>query len=169
MTATGEPEPRYREGLVASRYGRRVPWMIVLGDRDAIAWVLSHQQMAVTSRVAALPGVGDPVALYTTRGAFKNPTRDRAQVIGLGTVVQAPVVKDITIAGRTYAKSFGLRFDLLAELRQGLPFEPLVPKLGFIGNKTSWGGAVRRPVVRLPEADFTLIANRFRAHRAKVS
>ena len=64
----------------------------------AVAWVLGHQRMAVSSRVATLPAVGDPVVVYTTRGAFKNPTRDRAEVIALGTVADTPVVKAVTVA-----------------------------------------------------------------------
>src|SRR5438067_1270960 len=97
--------------------------MIVLGDAEAIAWVIEHHRMAVNSRVATLPEVGDRVALYATRSAYRNPTRDRAQVIGLGEVTQAPMVAQLVVAGHCYAQSFGLRFDLLAQPRQGLAFE----------------------------------------------
>jgi hypothetical protein len=141
--------------------------MIILGDCDAIGWVLSNGRMAVNGRVAALPDPGERVALYVTRGAYRNPTRDRAQIIGLAEVTEPPRTADVVVAGRSYAKSFGLRFDDVAEQRAGLPFEPLVPRLRFISNKASWGGAVRRPVVRLPEADFRLIEKAYRAHRSR--
>jgi hypothetical protein len=77
-------------------------------------------------------------------------------------------VGDVTVGGRTYARSFDLRFDAVAEPRCGLPFEPLVQRLRFITKKEHWGGVLRRPVVRLPDADFALIEKRFRAHCARV-
>jgi predicted RNA-binding protein len=141
--------------------------MIVLGDRDAMGWVLKHGRMAVNARVATLPAAGDRVVLYVSRGAHRNPTRDQAQVIGLGEVAGEPITKPIVIAGRTYARSFPLRLNDVAEPRCGLSFEELVPLLEFIRNKDAWGGAVRRPVVRLSEADYRLIETCFRAHRAR--
>jgi hypothetical protein len=163
----GRPRSPVTGNRVVRRYGRPVPWMIILGDCDAIAWVLSNGRMAVNGRVAALPDPGERVALYVTRGAYRNPTRDRAQIIGLAQVTEPPEISEVVVAGRSYAKSFGLRFDDVAEPRAGLPFEPLVPRLRFIGNKASWGGAVRRPVVRLSEADFRVIEEAYRAHRSQ--
>lgn len=38
------------------------------------------------------------------------------------------------------------------------PVKPLVPELSFIRSKTHWGAAFRFGVVRVPAADFALIA-----------
>ena len=38
------------------------------------------------------------------------------------------------------------------------PVRPLVPDLSFIRSKTHWGAAFRFGVVRVPAADFALIA-----------
>jgi len=143
--------------------------MIVLGNGDAIAWVLSKERMAVNARLTALPDPGDRIVLYVTRGAYHNPTRDRSQVIGLAEATGRPSIGRIEVAGRSYGKSFGLRLDDIADIGRGLPFEPLVPRLGFIANKASWGGALRRPVVKLPESDFSVIESAFRAHRRRES
>ena len=38
------------------------------------------------------------------------------------------------------------------------PIKPLIEQLSFIRNKTHWGAAFRFGTVRVPEADFALIA-----------
>lgn len=145
-------------------YRQSVPWLIVLGDRDAIDWVVANGRMAVSDKVRTLPEPGERVALYTTRGAYRNPTRDRSQIIGLGRVTGKAVRRDINVAGKTYAASFPIGIDAITESRQGLPFEPLVEHLTFITTKRTWGGALRRPLVRIPDADFKQIERRFMAH-----
>ena len=55
-------------------------YLLVIGDREALGWILAEQRMAFSSmsrpHVRAL-SPGDTLLLYTTRGCFKNPTRDR--------------------------------------------------------------------------------------------
>ena len=68
-------------------------WLCTIGDRDALWWVLSEQRMAfpMKRRRRTLDELeaGDALYLYTTRGAFGNPTRDRGRVIGRATADQA--------------------------------------------------------------------------------
>jgi hypothetical protein len=67
-------------------------YLVVLGERDAIRWVLEQQRMAFPatprSEVAAL-GPGDHLLLYATRGAWHNPGRDRGRIIGSATPLSA--------------------------------------------------------------------------------
>lgn len=59
-------------------------YLVILGDREAIGWVLREQRMAFPAtpraEVAALAS-GDRLYLYATRGAWRNPTRDRGRII----------------------------------------------------------------------------------------
>lgn len=127
-------------------------------------WVITHGLMAVGARVRSLPEPDDRLVLYTSRGAFHNPTRDRAQVIGLGIATSEPRNRQVVVAGRRYERSFGLEIARISEPRQGLDFASLVPRLDFITKKSSWGGALRRPVVRISEKDYTTIATGFTKH-----
>lgn len=51
-------------------------------------------------------------------------------------------------------------FRLEVEFHEAVPapVRPLVPELSFIRSKTHWGAAFRFGVVRVPAADFALIA-----------
>src|SRR6202051_2908697 len=63
-----------------------VGYLLVIGERDALAWVLTTQRMAVPdyrSREVSALEPGDQLFLYTTRGCFHNPTRDRGRVVGV--------------------------------------------------------------------------------------
>ncbi|HKF79950.1 MAG TPA: hypothetical protein VKB17_03920, partial [Thermoleophilaceae bacterium] len=64
-------------------------YLLILGEREALAWVLREQRMAFSARRARSASaltLGDRLLLYTTRGCFHNPTRDRGRVIGAGEV-----------------------------------------------------------------------------------
>ena len=60
-------------------------YLLIIGDREALGWVVSSGQMAFPSvrrsEVRSL-GVGDELFLYPTRGASKNSTRNRGRIIG---------------------------------------------------------------------------------------
>ena len=77
-------------GRCGGRYGGFVPasYLVIIGDREPLAWVLSNQRMAFpghrAQEVSALRE-GDEMLLYATRGCFRNPTRDRGRVIGRAT------------------------------------------------------------------------------------
>ena len=86
---------------------------------------------AVVSRRRATAGVHPPSV------AFAN-----------GTVYQA--------VGRRSFGSISPRRRLLPRSRR--PVRPLIEELTFIRSKTHWGAAFRFGVLRVPEADFALIA-----------
>jgi len=141
----------------------------VLGRQDAILWVIQHKRMAVSSRIRTLPGEGDRVVLYATRGASGNPNKTLGQIIGLGTVKGSPEHRAIDVSGVTYPTSFELELNLVAEPRKGLPFAPLVPELEFITKKATWGGALRRPIVRITDSDLRRLEGAFRTHMRRRS
>jgi hypothetical protein len=60
-------------------------YLLVIGDREALGWILSAERMAFPDfRRAETRSLksGDRLLIYTTRGCFKNPTRDRGRIIG---------------------------------------------------------------------------------------
>ncbi len=84
-------------------------YLLVIGDREALGWILTTGRMAFPSagraEVAALKP-GDELFLYTTRGCFKNPTRDRGRIIATARVT-SPVEhldKPVHFADRDFCR-----------------------------------------------------------------
>ncbi|MGZ5835897.1 MAG: EVE domain-containing protein [Xanthobacteraceae bacterium] len=66
-------------------------------------------------------------------------------------------------SGEPYAYDMGggfvpTRRDVDFKPCQEAPIRPLVPRLGFIRNKQSWGYVFRHGQIEIPQADFTVIA-----------
>jgi hypothetical protein len=143
-------------------------WLVVLSDASATRWVLEHRRMAFRANVSTHALKPDaPIALYVTRGAFHNPTRDESQIVAVGRVASFMVEEAIEVAGQRYERWCGLEFDATVPLRKGLPFRTLVKQLMFIANKDAWAAYVRRTLVPLPPEDFDLIHRTFLEHVAR--
>ena len=141
--------------------------LLVISERDALAWVLAHQRMAFPRRrlfEAAQAAPGDSFLLYTTRGCFHNARRDRGRVIGEATVASAvePLAEPVEIAGRTFTLGCDLKPCSLASLHRGVELAPLVPHLGAFPDPTMWSVRLRRTVMPLPPADARLLRDRLR-------
>jgi hypothetical protein len=142
-------------------------YLVVLGDREAIAWVLRERRMAFPAtpraEVRAL-SVGDRLYLYATRGAWKNPTRDRGRVIGLAKAGSAAVALDrpVEIAGRSFWSHCSLTFDGVVPYPDGVELQPLVPRLAAFPKPEAWSIYLRRPLLSLPQADADLIEAQLR-------
>jgi hypothetical protein len=70
-------------------------YLLPIADREPLAWIVREQRTAFGEhrrREAEALAVGDVLFLYTTRGCFRNPTRDRGRVIGRA-VVKAPATR----------------------------------------------------------------------------
>ncbi len=133
-------------------------YLVVLGERDAISWVLRGSRMAFPatprSEVAAL-AAGDRLYLYATRGAWRNPTRDRGRVIGVATAT-TPVrvlAEPVEIAGRSFPSGCELRLEGVVPYPGGLELQPLVEQLEAFPKPKAWSVYLRRALVRLPAAD----------------
>jgi hypothetical protein len=134
-------------------------YLLVIGDRNAVGWILTEQRMAFPSarrsEVGALR-IGDELFLYTTRAAFKNPTRDRGRVIGSAHVV-SPVEtlgEPMRFGDRMFPVGCGLEINRLAPYTQGIELAPLASTLRvFEGAPNSWSVRLRRPLLRLPAED----------------
>lgn len=143
-------------------------YLLVLGTREGLAWVISNGRMAFSesnaSRVEALKP-GDRLFLYTTRGAFGNPALDRGRIIGEAEV-KTPVrrrARSLEIGGRTFTHECGIHIESLARYRAGLELTPLVKELHAFPNPNRYSARLRRPLLRLPDEDARLIRRRMKA------
>jgi len=142
--------------------------VLVIGEREALSWVLSERRMAFPMRRrlnAHRLRPGDGLLLYTTRGAFHNPTRDRGRVIGEARVTSPAVDLDppITVAGRDFTTACDIESLALAPMREGVELAPLVPEMRAFPDPRTWSVHLRRPLVPLPRADANHLRRRLRS------
>jgi hypothetical protein len=99
---------------------------------------------------------GDRLFLYTTRGCFRNPTRDRGRIIGVGYVTGAlrHARRSIEFDGRVYPYEMPLAIEALSEYRQGMELAPLVAGLSeTFPVPHAWSALMRRPLVPVSRDD----------------
>jgi hypothetical protein len=143
-------------------------FLLVIGDREALAWVLSSGRMAFPdlrrSETRTLTA-GDRLLIYTTRGCFKNPTRDRGRIIGEATVTTAVAELEDPVAfgGRSFPAGCGLRIESLAPLGAGVDLAEYVSRLDAFPHPDSWSIQLRRPLLTLSAGDALLLGNSLRA------
>lgn len=137
-------------------------YLLVIGDREALAWIVSSQQMAFPSyrrRSSALLRPGDNLLLYTTRGCFRNPTLDRGRVLGHATVASAVSVLDAPVEfdGRVFPVGCSLAIHMLTPYRTGVELAEYVPLMNTFSNPSIWGTSLRRVLVPIDDHDFNLL------------
>ena len=139
-------------------------YLLPIADRKPLHWIVRERRTAFAehrSADAAQLERGDRLFLYTTRGCFRNPTRDRGRVIACASVA-AParrLEEPVRFADRVYPYLVELEIGVFAPFRQGVELAPLVPKLAAtFPDPRSWSVRLRRALVPLPPADADLIA-----------
>jgi hypothetical protein len=143
-------------------------WVVVLGERGGVAWVLNESRMAWTeasSRRADRIQVSDMCALYITRGAYHNPTRDEGQLIAVGTMSSPPsrLARPVVIAGKTFVTACDLQITTRLPEREGVSVRPLVGQLSFVRRKDVWGQYFRSGLIEVSSEDFEVMAHAVRA------
>ncbi|MFV8241868.1 hypothetical protein ACNQR9_08030 [Mycolicibacterium peregrinum] len=104
--------------------------------------------------------IGDELFLYTTRGAFKNPTLHRGRIIGRAIVSSAvvPLERPMNFGGREFHLGCDIGVVSLAAFGQGIELSPAIGRLQtFAGTGKGWAVRLRRPLVQITEADAALI------------
>jgi len=150
-------------------------YLLVLGERSGLAWVLENERMAFTAeRAKVAEGLepGDELFIYTSRGCFGNPTRDRGRVVGTARVSGAPRKrrKALRLAGRDFTQEVDIKLTSLVPRRQdGVELAGLVPRLESFPNKTAWAATLRRPLVELAAEDASLLRQRLRPVASEAS
>jgi hypothetical protein len=147
-------------------------YILPIADRQPLAWILREQRTAFgenRSREAQALEAGDVLFLYTTRGCFRNPTRDRGRVIGRATVTTSArrVAKPPSLGDREFPHIVELAIESLAPLREGLELAPLIPRLmRTFPDPKSWSVRMRRALVPLDARDAAIIERELGSHVA---
>jgi hypothetical protein len=136
--------------------------LLIIGDRAALSWVVTGQRMAFPpgrARAARTLDVGDEIFLYTTRGCFRNPTRDLGRVIARASVTTPVRALDEPVVFGDRSFSEGCRFEVsgLAPFRDGLVLRDLVSRLSVFPDPATWSVRMRRASLELPPGDADLI------------
>ncbi|MFI1068539.1 hypothetical protein [Streptomyces puniciscabiei] len=141
--------------------------LVIISDRTALSWVLTEQRMAFPAgraRAAHAIGEGDEVLLYSTRGCFRNPTRDLGRVLGQATV-SSPVrtlAEPVVFGERSFTEGCELTIHGLAPFREGVVLRDHVERLSVFPDPKSWSIRMRRASLPLPEADADLLRKELR-------
>jgi hypothetical protein len=142
-------------------------YLVILGDRDAIGWVLREQRMAFPAtpraEVAAL-ATGDRLFLYATRGAWRNPTRDRGRIVGAATAAGPARVLDepVEMSGRRFVSGCRLEIQGVVPYPGGLELQPMVGHMAAFPKPEAWSVYLRRALLSLPAADAALLEGALR-------
>jgi hypothetical protein len=137
-------------------------YLLVIGDRAALAWVLAEQRMAFPalrrSRAMALE-IGDELLVYTTRGCFHNPGRDQGRVMGLAKVTThvRDLAEPVVFSERRYTLGCALDIQGVAALHEGIELRPLITELHVFPDARTWSAQLRRSLVPLDEHDASLL------------
>jgi hypothetical protein len=139
--------------------------LLIIGERQALAWVLRNERMAFPSarlRQVAVLAKEDDLLIYTTRGCFHNPTRDRGRVIARAIARTTVTHREspLELAGRRFGLECSFDLLLLAPFGQGVEFSPLVRRMRTFPNKDAWSARMRRPLLTLARPDAALVSGR---------
>jgi hypothetical protein len=139
-------------------------YLLPIADREPLVWILRERRTAfpIYRRHDAerlIPG--DRLLLYTTRGCFHDPTRDRGRVIGVATIKGR--IKHLAEPIRFGEKEFPIGVDLalqtLVPRDEGVELAPLVPSLPkTFSNPAAWSATLRRALVPFDDEEAERIA-----------
>ena len=137
-------------------------FLLVIGDREPLAWVLTEERMAFTTGRASLARrltPGDRLFLYTTRGCFRNPTRDRGRVIGEATVktTVTTLEKPVEFGDLAFPLGCHLHITGLAARAAGVQLGTMLDKLHLFPDPKTWSVRLRQVLVPIDAHDATLL------------
>jgi hypothetical protein len=136
--------------------------LLVIGDRQALAWILTSQRMAFTETRASTAQrlqPDDKLLLYTTRGCFRSPVRDRGRVIGEATVNSAVtrLADPVTFGERSFPVGCSMTLHRLTHFRTGVELAEYVRQMHTFRNPDVWSVYLRRTLVALDDHDYDLL------------
>jgi len=137
-------------------------YILPIADREPFFWILSEQRTAFPAhrtREAEALNVGDTLLLYTTRGCFRNPTRDRGRIVGIAIVAERPSrLRDpVHFRDREYPIGVPLSIESLAPRQAGVELAPLISRLETFPEGRGWSARIRRAVVSITDRGATLL------------
>ncbi len=134
--------------------------LLVISDREPLAWMLRTSSFAIpVGRASSAPRVGDSLLLYTTRGCYRNPTRDRGLVMGAARVVSeaTALAEPVRFGDREFGIGLGLEIDGVCPVHTGVELGGLQGRLELLPTAGPWSYRMRRTLVRVSERDEKVI------------
>jgi hypothetical protein len=134
-------------------------YLLPIADREPLIWILRTRRTAFPIyRRPEAEGLtkGDVLLLYSTRGCFHNPTRDRGRVIGIATVKRRvrELAEPIRFGAREFPIGVDLAFQALAPRNEGVELAPLVAELPkTFANPAAWSATLRRALVPFDDGE----------------
>jgi hypothetical protein len=141
---------------VPTEKSRSQSFLLIFGDSEGFAWVLEHERMAFTSERYGLASEVEPgseLLLYTSRGCFGNPTRDRGRVVGLAQARSTLTAKRLHIGGRRFDFVQDLSITGVCARGDGVDLASRVSSMRTFPSATSWSAHLRKPLLRLDPVD----------------
>lgn len=135
--------------------------LLMISDREPLAWLLAEQRFALPRDRPALPP-GARLLLYTTRGCYRNRDRDRGLVMGLASA-RTPTRRlnePIRFRGRDYPFGFRLNIEGLALPHKGIDLGHMAGLLDALPDPAIWSTRLRRSPLALSARDAALILDR---------
>lgn len=152
--------------MSADSDGGRRRWVWVFGTIEGLRWVLQNQQMAFPPSAASRARriqKGDQAVLYTSRGAYHNPTRDDTRLAGVATVTgPCEPVERLKIAGREFTWACPVRVDTQLPEREGPAVREVAPQLELVKRPDVWGQYFRHSPRELSEHDWHVLTSTLR-------
>jgi hypothetical protein len=145
-------------------------YLLPIADREPLIWILRERTTAFAAhrrREAEHLGPGDQLLLYTTRGCFHNPTRDRGRIIGVATVKgkSRDLDNPVRFGNREFPIKVDLVLDVLVPRDQGVELAPIVKSLPkTFRNPAAWSATMRRALVPLDDAEAEVLGRSLGAH-----
>lgn len=135
------------------------PHLAVIGDREALIWVLENQRVAFPRpryhHIFPTLQPGDVLYLYTTRGCYKNPTRDRGLIIGSATVTEPMGTSEepLHVRERELPLEAPIAIKSLAPVGDGINLADEVARMTSFPKPDSWSVYLRRSLFQITEKD----------------
>lgn len=139
--------------------------LLVISDREPLAWLLREHRFAIpAARMSSAPAKGTRLLLYTTRGCYRNPTRDRGLVMGVATVTSNARLLDepVVFVGREFRGGFDVAIEGVAPPHDGVELGQFAGKLDALPDARSWSARLRRSVIPLTARDASRLFARLR-------
>jgi hypothetical protein len=98
--------------------------------------------------------------LYTTRGCYRNPTRDRGLVMGRAVVTSEPkqLRCPVSFRDREFSTGFDVEVTEVARLHTGVELAPLAGSLAFLPDRDTWSVRLRRSLIPLDYDDAVALS-----------
>jgi hypothetical protein len=149
-------------------------FLLVISDREPLAWILTQGRMAFPAHRAPDAGglaVNDRLFLYTTRGCFRQEHRHRGRVIGEATVRSAvsALAEPVQFGEHSFPLGCDIEIAGLTRRGEGPELAALVEDLHMFPNPKGWMFRLRRVLVALDKHDAGLLHRKLAAKMLPVS